>query len=399
MWFIWFMLVVYILLTAYTLWRSIHYIRRLSTKHDYKLICIIYGLLFIGCCSTILLVGLLPYGAARIAIHKFSNYWLGFYVYIVFFTLVADVLSLIVKLAYRGSSKYKKDISVIARFTSIAVFALSISFTAYGLIHADNIFTNLYDLEVDKEAGSIDELDIVLIADLHLGYSIDADMMTQMVERVNDCNPDIILVAGDIIDNEYEAMSDPDHIASILSSMKSKYGTYAVYGNHDVAETLIGGFSITPAEQALRDPRVEAFMSKAGFTMLEDDSVLIDDKFYIVGRLDGEKAGDGTNNRLETKELLAGLDKSRPVFLLSHEPDELAENAAAGVDMQLSGHTHAGQFFPLTVTSPLVWDNSWGYLKVGNMHSLVTSGVGVYGPDMRVMTDSEIMHITVHFTR
>lgn len=399
MWFKWFMLAVFVILTAYALWRSIHCFNKMQDGKGHKLLYIAYAVAFIACCSTILLGGLLPYGPTRIALHKFGNYWLGFFIYLLMFIMLADILVLVLRRINR-----KKPVKILgttkgARLIGIAVLVLSVGFTAYGLIHVNNIFTNLYDIDVEKDAGDMEELNIVLIADLHLGYSVDSTNMKQMVDKVNACNPDIIFVAGDIVDNEYEALDNPDNLAKILSGMKSKYGTYAVYGNHDVAETLIGGFSITPKSEAFRDPRVADFLEKSGFIMLEDSSVLVDDKFYVVGRLDGEKAGDGTTNRLGTEELLEGLDIEKPVIMLSHEPDELEENAEAGIDIQLSGHTHAGQFFPITLTAPIVWENYWGYLKVGNMHSLVTSGVGIYGPDMRVMTDSEIMKITVHFKK
>ena len=86
-----------------------------------------------------------------------------------------------------------------------------------------------------------------------------------------------------------------------------------------------------------------------------------------------------------------------PLFLLTHEPDHLSDYSAHGVDMLLCGHTHAGQFFPLTIVQPFVWENHWGMKIVDDMYSFVTSGVGVYGPDIRVGTNSEIMVINVHF--
>ena len=92
-----------------------------------------------------------------------------------------------------------------------------------------------------------------------------------------------------------------------------------------------------------------------------------------------------------------GLDTSRMVISLEHEPRFLQENADAGVDVMLCGHTHDGQLFPLNLTSKMLWKNSCGYLQVGNMHNIVTSGVGLFGPNMRVATKAEICSITLHF--
>ena len=138
-------------------------------------------------------------------------------------------------------------------------------------------------------------------------------------------------------------------------------------------------------------------MEKAGITVLEDESELIDQKFYLVGRLDGEKNGRGTSKRKSIEELTADLDQTKPLFVMNHELDELKEYDKAGVDVLFSGHTHAGQFFPLTIVQPFAWKNYWGVKKIGDMYSIVTSGVGVYGPNIRVGTDSEIMVVTVHF--
>ena len=99
----------------------------------------------------------------------------------------------------------------------------------------------------------------------------------------------------------------------------------------------------------------------------------------------------------DIEELTADLDQTKPLFVMNHEPDELKEYDKAGVDVLFSGHTHAGQFFPLTIVQPFAWKNYWGVRQIGDMYSIVTSGVGVYGPNIRVGTDSEIMVVTVHF--
>ena len=100
---------------------------------------------------------------------------------------------------------------------------------------------------------------------------------------------------------------------------------------------------------------------------------------------------------MEPEEILGDLNKTKPIIVLEHQPKQLEELEAAGADMQLCGHTHDGQMFPGNLTIKLMWENACGYLKKGNLHSIVTSGVGVWGPAMRVGTDCEICPITVHF--
>ena len=91
------------------------------------------------------------------------------------------------------------------------------------------------------------------------------------------------------------------------------------------------------------------------------------------------------------------MDLSKPVIVIDHQPKELEELAQAGVDLDLCGHTHDGQVFPGNILVSLMWENSCGYLRKGEMHNIVTSGVGVFGPNMRVGTRSDICSIWVEF--
>ena len=206
-----------------------------------------------------------------------------------------------------------------------------------------------------------------------------------------------MVFAGDIFDNEYEAVQNPDRIAKTLAGIKSRYGSFGVFGNHDVTERLLGGFSVASQAKEMRDPRFDEFAKKAKIRILDDEVMLIDDAFYLVGRKDAQKPGDGTKNRIEPEVILSGLDKAKPIIVLEHQPKQLKELETSGADMQLCGHTHDGQMFPGNLTVKLMWENACGYLKKGNLHSIVTSGVGVWGPAMRVGTDCEICPITIHF--
>lgn len=216
-----------------------------------------------------------------------------------------------------------------------------------------------------------------------------------MVDIINKQNPDIVCIAGDIFDNDYRAVRNPDKIAEILKGIKAKYGVYGCWGNHDVTEILLGGFSVHSAENNERDTRFEELMKKANVKMLEDEAVLVDNKFYIVGRLDYEKTGEIGLERKTVHDLTENLDKTKPIIEIDHEPNEFDEKNNAGVDLDLGGHTHNGQLFPGNITIKLAWKNPWGIIKVGNMTNVTTSGVGVWGPNMRVGTNCEVAIINV----
>ena len=179
--------------------------------------------------------------------------------------------------------------------------------------------------------------------------------------------------------------------------MQSTYGAYACWGNHDVSEPILAGFTWDTPDQDKDDPRMTAFLEQAGLTLLEDETVTLPNGVQLAGRKDPSRDKKLADTRLTPDELLAPLDPDAPIFVIDHQPKELEELAAAGADLDLSGHTHDGQLFPGNLLLPIVWDNPCGYLQVGEMHSVVTSGLGVWGPDMRVGTRSEIVRITVHF--
>ena len=172
---------------------------------------------------------------------------------------------------------------------------------------------------------------------------------------------------------------------------------YACWGNHDLNEPILAGFTFNGTEDNYNDPRMEEFLTDAGIHLLDDESVLIDNKFYIVGRRDASRCEKVEGSRATPAQLTESLDQRKPIIFIDHQPKELDETAAAGVDLDLCGHTHDGQIFPGNLIIHLFWENSCGYLRKGNMHNIVTSGAGIWGPNMRVGTNSEICPITVHF--
>lgn len=351
---------------------------------------------YAGMSSTILISFFLPVSRVQRVLKRMGNYWLGILLYIFLVILVVDLLRIAVK-----KGRLLPDSTLSSRKTFVAVGTACIctiaAISAYGIWNARQVHTTSYDVTVSKEAGHLKQLKIALVADFHLGYSIGAGHMKEMVERINAMDADLVVIAGDIFDNEYEAVSDPDHLSEILRGIRSRYGVYACYGNHDIQEKILVGFTFPGKGKKESDLRMDAFLEESGITLLRDESVLIDDAFYLVGRPDYEKPGRGIGQRKSAGEIVDGLDRTKPILVLEHEPRELEELSAAGVDMHLCGHTHNGQVWPGNLTVKLFWENPYGYLKKGDMHSIVTSGIGVYGPAMRVATKSEVCEINVLF--
>ena len=393
---------VYLLVCIYILLRTLNWIRVLHVVFQNVWVCRGIGLIYLFVVFSILIAFMAPASGFRRFMKLLSNYWLGVLVYTIMTVGIADGLRLLLKyplknLNFPGRALLFGNVGTAVVGVVCAVIITTVSI--YGMINAGNIQTTKYDISIDKKAGKLDSLNVVLIADLHLGYNIGCRHMEKMVEKINAQNPDLVVVAGDIFDNEYEALENPDRLAAILRGIQSKYGVYACYGNHDIQEKILAGFTFGGKEKKESSVKMDEFLEKAGITLLRDEYVLIDDSFYLYGRPDYERPGRGIDERKSPQEITEDLDLSLPVMVIDHEPRELQELADAGVDADLCGHTHDGQLFPGNLTIKLMWENACGYLKKGNMHSIVTSGVGLFGPNMRVGTKSEICDIMMHFNR
>lgn len=387
---------VYIILNLYILHRVHKWLTACSGIFHSKRFIVPYITVYSLLALSLLFAFLLPTSGLQVFVKRLSNYWLGSFLYILLFVMLADILRIILK---RIPGKlhdflFSKTGYV---FVGILLTCLVAGFSIYGSFHAKVLKVNPYEVTIKKSCPGHDELKILLLADLHLGYNYGEREISRVVKKVNKQDADLILLAGDIFDNEYDAVQNPDKIAEELAQMKSTYGTFGVFGNHDVNERLLGGFSVSADEDEVRDSRFETFAQKAHITILDDEVISIDDAFYLVGRMDASKPGDGTTDRMNPEEILSGLDKTRPILVMEHQPKQLQELADAGADMQLCGHTHDGQIFPGNLLINLFWDNACGYITKDNLHSIVTSGVGVWGPAMRVGTNSEICPVTIHF--
>ena len=392
----------YLAVCAYILFRTIHWIQVLHSIFQNVWVCRGIGLIYFFVVFSILIAFMAPASGFRRFMKLLSNYWLGVLVYTIMTVGIADGLRLLIKyplknVAFPGRELLFSNVGTAVVGAVCAVIITTVSI--YGMINAGNIQTTKYDISIDKKAGKLDSLNVVLNADLHLGYNIGCRHMEKMVEKINAQNPDLVVVAGDIFDNEYEALENPDRLAAILRGIQSKYGVYACYGNHDIQEKILAGFTFGGKEKKESSVKMDEFLEKSGITLLRDEYVLIDDSFYLYGRPDYERPGRGIDERKSPQEITEDLDLSLPVLVIDHEPRELQELADAGVDADLCGHTHDGQLFPGNLTIKLMWENACGYLKKGNMHSIVTSGVGLFGPNMRVGTKSEICDIMMHFNR
>ena len=327
-----------------------------------------------------------------------SNYFLGIFMYILMVLFSIDVVRLILKYAVHASWIQSRIVFAAVGACCICIVII-ISFS--GIYHAKHIKVTPYKITVDKSAPDMDSLKIVLLADTHFGYNSGAVHAQEIVDKINEQQPDLVCIAGDIFDNEYDAVREPEKISEILRTIRSKYGVYACWGNHDLNEPILAGFTFKHKKEdskQLKDPRMKLFLQNSNIQLLEDEAVLIDNSFYVVGRKDASLIEKIEEKRKTPAQLTQKLDKDKTIIVIDHQPKELQDIADAGVDLDLCGHTHDGQTFPGNFTVKFLWENPCGYLQKGYMHNIVTSGSGVWGPAMRVGTDSEICTINLTFS-
>lgn len=335
---------------------------------------------------------LLPPGTAGYFFQKWGNIFFGFLLYFMPPLLIVGFVLMGIRLRRKIKRHDPPEFKKIYITATVLLLVLSLGLNIYGTYHAKDIQITKYD--VKKETVNIDKpMRIVLIADLHIGVNSDFKMFEDMVKKVNSQKPDLILVGGDIVNSAFGALKTPDKYAALFKKMKARCGTYAIYGNHDVDEPLLGGFTIKEMEDSKRNPKMPKFLKDCGWKLLTDEHVTIPelDGLVLVGRRDDSRPGEGLKARMSLQEVMKGISPEKPILMLQHEPLDLEQLSDYGIDINMSGHTHDGQVFPGNIYARMKSPQAYDIMKWKDTTSIVTSGVGFYGPPIRVGTISEIV--------
>jgi len=235
------------------------------------------------------------------------------------------------------------------------------------------------------------QLRIVQISDLHISIYSSAALMQEMVSRVNRLQPDVIVITGDIIDNSVKPYFDQE-MPRILGGLKSRYGVYAILSNHDYYGESPKRNIEAYIRSNMRVLRDEVFyLEEPGITLIGRDDRIRGD------RLPPGAAPDITSKRAPLAELTARADPATPWILLDHQPRDIDEAIAQKIDLQFSGHTHGGQFFPINFVVKFLFEETWGMLTRGDYSLIVTCGFGTWGPPLRLPTYAEIAVADVVF--
>lgn len=294
-------------------------------------------------------------------LHRISTSWLFVFAYIVLLLLVVEVLRLI--------PTVKPWVSGHWLGSSLFVGLLTVVFVG-GYIHYQHKVRVPLKLTLARPLKH--PLRVVVMSDLHAGYFIGKNEIRRWIKQINAEKPDMVLIAGDIIDNSVRPLQQA-HFEEVLNELKAPLGVYACMGNH---------------EYISQPKAAAAFLEKTPIRLLKDEAVLVDNQFYVLGRDDRMNA-----RRHPLAELVKGLDPHFPVILLDHQPYHLEEAERSGIDLQLSGHTHRGQIWPFSWIVDRMYEVSHGYLRKGKTHIYVSSGIGIWGGKFRIGTQSEYIVI------
>jgi len=299
--------------------------------------------------------------------YSIGTSWIFMAIYFVIIFLVLDILRIIPGFPAE-IILYKNWISFVA---VVGLVAVTFIYGHQKYLNKERVELNI---ALNKPGGQAAPVKIVALSDLHLGHNIGRDEFAGWVELINKENPDIVLFAGDVIDFDVRPLVE-QNMAEVFKRIKSKYGVYTIMGNH---EYISGG-----------NNSVEFFAS-AGVQLLRDKAELIDNKFYVVGRDDRSDYG-----RKSIWELTEPLDKTKPIIVLDHQPYDLDAVVPAGVDLQISGHTHHGQVWPISWITDAIYEVAHGYKQKDNTHFYVSSGMGLWGGKYRIGTQSEYVVVNL----
>ena len=275
------------------------------------------------------------------------------------FFIIANIIAFAVRKALKKERRLYIE-------GALALIACGV-YLCVGYYLANGVWEKNYILETSKSTGDIR---IIQLADSHIGTTFDGEGLNKYIDEMNEKHPDVVVVTGDFVDDG-TMKQDMVDACKALGRLETKYGVYFCYGNHDK------GYYSNERRGYSKDD-LEAELEKNGVTVLEDETVLLDNRFYIIGRADkSEELENRNGSRKSISELMQGLESDKYTVVLDHQPNDYTAEAEAGADLVLSGHTHGGQMLPINRIGELIGANdfTYGHKRIDGTDFIVTSGI------------------------
>ncbi|NLB52777.1 MAG: metallophosphoesterase [Syntrophomonadaceae bacterium] len=299
-------------------------------------------------------------------------YWMGFFFYALLTVVLIDILRFMDNFFGFLPAAIKNSPTLVAVIILIFLAVLML----YGTYNSRRPVLRKYRITIPAPS-KLKNLKAVLVSDVHLGNIIGRGRLEGLVKKINKRQPDIVFFAGDIIDGDIRPFEE-QKMGLLLSKIKSRYGAFAVMGNHE----YLGG----------QYKELIKALEKSDIKVLRDEQFLLKNSLYIIGRDDKY-----SRNRKSLADLMAELETQLPVIVLDHNPADIEEAAQNHVDLQLSGHTHTGQMWPLNYITARIFATDWGYLKKGSLQVIVSNGYATWGPPIRIGNRPELVEIIIRF--
>jgi len=275
-------------------------------------------------------------------------------------------------LARNLSGNLLANLTLTPRGYVLLSISLSLIIMMYGYVEALNIRIETITIKTDKLPANVETIRIAQISDVHLGLIVGKSRLNRILEKVRIARPDILVSTGDLVDG---LMDDPESLTTMLKNIPTRYGKFAIVGNHEFYAGL---------------KRALAFTEKAGFTVLRGRGLTVKDTINIAGVDDPARGPYRSKHMVLEKEVLQKLPREKFTLFLKHQP--VVSKASLGLfDLQLSGHTHKGQIFPFSLMTRLFYRMHTGLSRLNNNSRLyVSRGSGTWGPPIRFLAPPEV---------
>lgn len=291
-----------------------------------------------------------------------GNYWMFVFEYGLLLCLLAQLVMWLTPF---------NNVQVVG---GIVVATLVVLFSMGSYLAYSPVVRNL-EVTMDKKDSELTSMRVVVASDFHLGMLSNKKHLQRFVNLSNEAKPDVVFLAGDLVDDDPKWFVE-DGMAEVMKQLTSTYGVYGVLGNHEYYGKKIPTF-------------VEE-MDRAGVKILRDETVQVGKAFILTGQ------EDTTNKERQQLKALRS-DSNYPWFVMNHTPNDLDTPAQEGVDFHMSGHTHRGQMWPNQYITARVFEHDYGYKLKEQMHTLVSSGFGFWGPPIRIGSRSELWVVDITF--
>ncbi len=371
-----------IFFSLYTLINTYIFIRGWQSLSIYPHLRIFYALIFIIAASAYILAKVFANHLPNFLYSSFvwiGSFWFMFLFYFFLAILFIDLIRLLNHFFHFLPAFLFNDPAKTRFYVAVSVILFTLVFTIYG--HLNRLNIKVKELDIRLKNNPAKEYRIVFFSDLHISVVNNHSFLKNVVNEINSLNPDLILIGGDLIDERSNKLRELK-LADEIKKLKSKFGVYSITGNHEY---------INQADSTIK------FLSELGIKFIRDEVILIDNSFYVIGREDFSKKNFTGIKRKSLEELLQNLESDKPKILLDHQPLNLNEAVENLIDLQLSGHTHHGQIAPANLITKKVYELSWGYKQKGKTHFYVSSGIGTWGPPIKIGNDAELILIKFKF--